>query len=383
MRWMRGGAGPEGGRAGRDAAWRRWALYAVAWLPLYGLYVVVFLVLGEPPRKALPGALSNVLPAAVLGVFVVAACRRVEWNPAASRRFFSIHAGLATLYAAGVAFGQFWMMILTFWIEKGVFDPGQYDRRIFPWEFVFGIMLYVIVAAPAYALRFLERLGEQEARAARAESLRSQAELRALRARLNPHFLFNTLHSLLALVREDPAAAEDALERFGDLLHYALRAARDGGDEVTLEEEWEFTRNYLALEKLRLEERLMVHDSLDEAVRGCLVPALTLQPLVENAIRHSIAPRSAGGSLWISARLEEWDLVVDVSDDGPGVPQGRPEPEAGMGLSLVRQRLEMLHGESMRFEVRTAPGKGFTVTVRVPARWGRRGQQEGAWRSAR
>src|SRR5262245_30171322 len=112
---------------GESAAWRRWALYAAAWLPLYALYASVFLILGEPLRKALPGALSNVLPAAALGVLVVAACRRVEWDPAASRRFFSIHAGLAALYAAGVAFGQFCVMILALWMDKGVFDPGQYD----------------------------------------------------------------------------------------------------------------------------------------------------------------------------------------------------------------------------------------------------------------
>jgi sensor histidine kinase YesM len=192
-----------------------------------------------------------------------------------------------------------------------------------------------------------------------------QAELKALRAQVNPHFLFNTLHSLLILVRRDPRAAEDALEQFGDLMRYALRVQQGAGDEVLLAEEWTFTQDYLALEKLRLGDRLRLHTDIDEAALSHAVPSFSLQPLLENAIGHAIAPRASGGNLWIRAVVDTGRLSLEVRDDGPGADAAAIEASSGTGLRLLRRRLAALYGDGAALTTRIDDG-GFTVTLELP-----------------
>jgi LytS/YehU family sensor histidine kinase len=230
-------------------------------------------------------------------------------------------------------------------------------------------------------------LREREAAAAR-------AELHALRAQLDPHFLFNTLHSLTALARRDPAAVERGLETFGALLRYVLDANRRGGaelrgastrpadDDVTLADELAFVRDYLALERLRLGDRLRVEESLDDDAHECLVPAFALQPLVENAIRHGIAPRASGGTLRLAATLDPPDtLVVEVADDGVGCDADAPSVAGGLGIALVRRRLAARFGSTARVEIATRPAQGFRVRVSLPVELSR--VRTGAHRAAR
>ena len=194
-----------------------------------------------------------------------------------------------------------------------------------------GTFFYGLIAAGSYVIRIASRLREQEARAARADALRMRAELAALRGQLNPHFLFNTLHTLTALVRRDPDTAEHALERFGDMLRYVLDVKRSAREDVTLGEEMQFVRNYLSLEQLRLGDRLRVVEQLDPDSLDCVLPSLTLQPLVENAIKYGIAPRVRGGTLEIVARFDDEALVLEVRDDGAGASSGILDSAAGCG----------------------------------------------------
>jgi len=207
----------------------------------------------------------------------------------------------------------------------------------------------------------------EERRAARAEALMIDAELRALRAQLNPHFLFNTLHSITALVRLDPASGERALEQFAAILRYVLDVNRERSEEVQLEEELGFVRTYLSLERLRLAERLKVVEEIDPEALECLLPAFSLQPLVENAIRHGIAPRAGEGTLRIFANLDNEQLVLEVADDGAGADGAKVAEASGVGLNAVRQRLEARWGASARMEIVTAPRNGFLVRIVVPA----------------
>jgi LytS/YehU family sensor histidine kinase len=196
----------------------------------------------------------------------------------------------------------------------------------------------------------------------------TEARLRALRAQLNPHFLFNTLQSLLALVRTDADTAERALERFGDLLRYALRIQRDGTDEVPLSQEWAFVEDYLALEKLRLDDRLRLRLDKDAEALSCRVPAFCLQTLVENAIRHAVAPHSAGARVTVAAARRDGRLHLSVEDDGPGADLARSPQDSGLGLSIVRRRLASLYGTDAAVVVDTSPGCGFRVRIDMPAR---------------
>jgi hypothetical protein len=148
------------------------------------------------------------------------------------------------------------------------------------WQAVFGGLIYFVIAGGAYSWDNARRVREEAARAARADALRAQAELAVLRSQLNPHFLLNTLHAALGLVRRDPALAERALERLGEVLHYGLRMHRESLDQVALADEWAFVRSYLEIESLRLEERLRLSLEADpEAMSGLMLP-FVLQPLV-------------------------------------------------------------------------------------------------------
>jgi LytS/YehU family sensor histidine kinase len=230
------------------------------------------------------------------------------------------------------------------------------------WQFSTGLYVYALLTGFFYLVRLQRQLREREAAAARAESAAAQAQLQALRAQLNPHFLFNALHAVGALLRSDPAAAERALERIGDLLRRSLdHTARD---LVPLGQEWEFVRSYLELEQLRHGDRLRLQCSLDPRALSVPVPALVLQPLVENAVRHAIAPRPQGGTIRIHASRANGTLTLVVADDGPGA---RPQPHGrvGFGLEAVRAQLEGRYGSAAQLNVETDTG-GFTVTLTIP-----------------
>ena len=225
--------------------------------------------------------------------------------------------------------------------------------------------LYGLVAAFSYAVRAHRHLRDQQVVAARAETAAAQAQLRALRAQLHPHFLFNALHSLSVLVRCDPVGAERSIEHLGDMLRYAL--SDNVKEDVPLADEWAFVEHYLALEALRLGPRLRLQVDLEPDAMDVPVPFFILQPLVENAIRHGIAPRAAGGTLDIRAQVAGDDLVIRVSDDGPGADAAATRGAAsGLGLKTLRRRLDARYGGRATFAIETAPGAGFTVTLKLP-----------------
>jgi len=226
--------------------------------------------------------------------------------------------------------------------------------------------MYTMIAGISYFIRTQRRLREEQVSSALAETAAAQQQLRALRAQINPHFLFNSLHSLSTLVRHDAAAAEDAIDRLGELLRYAL----DHGalESVRLQDEIAFVRNYVELERLRFGDRLDVSFDIDEAAADAMVPPFLLQPLVENAIRHGIAPRGAGGSIRVSARMDTGRLAVEVGDNGVGAGPAALEPESGLGLSILKRQLESRYGRRATLEVETKPGAGFCVRMVLPVR---------------
>jgi len=196
-----------------------------------------------------------------------------------------------------------------------------------------------------------------------AEGRASRARIRALTAQMNPHFLFNTLHSLAALLRRDPVAAESVLQRLGGLLRYGI----DRGDALLpLSEEWQFTQSYIDLERVRLGARLSVQARLDPEAGERLVPPFILQPLVENAIRHAVDATPSGGSVSVRAGLGPDVLVIEVTDSGTGA-----SPEAlwdgkGVGLRGVRAQLAAHFGDDAKMEAESGRA-GFTIRLVLPA----------------
>lgn len=218
----------------------------------------------------------------------------------------------------------------------------------------------VVVTATTSFTRLQRRTREIERREEEARRAALRAQLEALQARTNPHFLFNSLNTVASLVATDPACAEETLERLGGLFRYALEGSRR--TSVKLADELTATEDYLDVEALRFGERLRWRINVDDALHRVTIPPLTLQPLVENAVRHGIAPRRDGGSVSIEGLRDGDHLVLRVTDDGPG-----ESSHEGTGTSLedLERRLEVAYGHDASITRRTEEG-GHVVELRIP-----------------
>jgi two-component system LytT family sensor kinase len=216
------------------------------------------------------------------------------------------------------------------------------------------------VLAIVHGIEAHRRYRERELHTARLEAELASARLDALTAQLQPHFLFNTLNSISTLMRRDVDAAEEMLAHLGTLLHRTLRSGER--HEVTLAEELELLEQYLAIMKIRFQDRLVVRKNIDAGVTGASVPQLVLQPLVENAIRHGISRRPGAGLIEIAASRLGQSLEITVRDDGDGL-VGDAE---GIGLTNTRRRLRQLYGDAQALELAPAAEGGLRVTLRLP-----------------
>jgi len=355
--------GPERSRAPAVGGPGFWLAFATGWLLYAGLIVSVMLGEGETLGDSLGLAGSVTLPAALLGA-AVAARRRQLFRPDWSLpRIVGLQLVVGALYAVGcVALGRIAVLALL----PAVPRAREWLDAPVPLHLVSYLFLYVILAGFLVWTESIARVQESRAEAAREAMLRAQAEARALRAQFNPHFVFNVLHSLMLLVREDPGAAERAIEDVAALIRYASRLQREERDTVALDEEIGFARRYLALEKLRLEERLRIEWEVEEGLGPVRVPAFSLQTLLENAVKHGVAPRPDGASVRVSGSREEGGVVLAVEDDGEGASPADVGASPGRGLALLRDRLERLYGGDASLEWETAPGEGFRVRLSVP-----------------
>ena len=338
-------------------------LYAAAWIPLLAVFAALFAAAGHPPGVALRGALFSLAPFALLGLAALAVPPRLPWRDDRRASFFGVQLGLTAAYALAGTAGSLALRSLDSLLTTG--RATRVEATSLAWQALFGGLIYLVIAGGVYAWRNAQRAREQTQRAARADALRAQAELAALRSQLNPHFLLNTLHAALWLVRRDPALAERALERLGELLHYGLRMHRESLDRVSFADEWAFVGSYLEIESLRLEDRLKLQLEADPEAMRVLVPPFVLQPLVENAIIHAIAPRAAGGRVEITARRHADRLRLEVLDDGPGLAPAAPSGR-GLGLRLLRERLALLHGSAASLSLRARDGGGLCATIDIP-----------------
>ncbi len=230
---------------------------------------------------------------------------------------------------------------------------------------LFAVMFSVLVGGIIYARVFYRTAVARAVALERMRSELSRAELRALRAQVNPHFLFNTLNTIAALISENPAAAEDVVTRLADVFRHALTAS--AREHTRLAEELDFLRSWLAIEHVRFGDRLRVVEDIEPGLDDVPVPGLLFQPILENAVRYAVAPRAEGATLTLRVRRDPGGrtLTAELADDGPGfVPGTRPHGH-GVGLESVRERLR-LGGEGHAFALETGPGRGTRVRVTLP-----------------
>ena len=230
---------------------------------------------------------------------------------------------------------------------------------------VVNLATYWVIVGGYYAFEFHGRYRDEELRAARMREHLTEARLNALRMELNPHFLFNTLNAISGLVRRNEnEAAVRMLARLGDLLRLTLE--RGGDHRVPLEQELELLRVYLEIERVRFHDRLSVEVDVDRDALDGMVPTLILQPLVENAVRHGIAPRAGSGRIRVGAERRNGELVLEVADSGRGFAPPSPADGAGVGLSNTRARLAELYGERAAISLGVAPEGGGLVRLVLP-----------------
>ncbi len=228
--------------------------------------------------------------------------------------------------------------------------------------------------AVGYFIRTRHELRAHERRAARSalekahlEAGLNQAQLEVLRAKLNPHFLFNSLQNISVLTGQDPETASEMLTRLGDLLHAALRG--DATPEVTVHEEIELARAYVALEQLRFGDRLRAAFDVAPDIAPALVPCFVLQPLLENAIVHGLRGVRRGGEITVVARREDASLLLSVSDNGVGLACADPAAVTlGVGLGSTRERLARLYPAAHTFAIDSGPAGGVEVRITLPLR---------------
>ena len=226
-------------------------------------------------------------------------------------------------------------------------------------------LTYWTIIGAFYAFDYQRKLGAREQQAATLETRLAEAELRALKMQLHPHFLFNTLNSIAALVRkESNKTAIKMLVQLGDFLRLALE--NKGAQEIPLKQELDFLERYLDIEKIRFQERLLVNLETQHGVLGAYVPNMILQPLVENAIHHGIAPNAEAGRIDIRAKISDGNLKMEVADDGPGMEPGKKLREGGVGLANIRERLYNLYGDESEFTLKNGDEGGFLASITIP-----------------
>jgi two-component system, LytTR family, sensor kinase len=234
--------------------------------------------------------------------------------------------------------------------------------------FATNCLRYSAILGAYQAVAYHHTVREREQRAMQLEAELARAKLATVEACLRPHFLFNTLNAIAALVREDPRTAERMIGDLSDLLRASLGA--DPSREVRLEDELTFTSRYLDLERVRFQDRLRVIVNASAEAREALVPHLMLQPLVENAVRHGIAPLEDGGSIVVSAARRDGVLELSVTDDGVGLNGTTLTDGAGIALQGLRTRLAHLYGDRHRFGLHAGTPKGTIVRIEIPYRSG-------------
>jgi two-component system, LytTR family, sensor kinase len=311
------------------------------------------------------GVESHLLWAAV-GMGVLWFAERCPFQRGRLGRSFGCHAGgCAVTFAIYSVVYSAWLQGQPSLKDGSIFEFGEALRKmlvLYPFNHA---VMYTLIVLGYHAWLYNRSLRERDRFEAELEAKLTRARLDALRMQVNPHFLFNSLNTIAALVHEQPDAADRMITQLSELLRVSL----DNTDvqEIPLERELGIVERYLELERARFGDRMRVHLRTQDGVMRALVPSLILQPLVENAVRHGVEARDAGAEITVTARRLDGDLELTVRDNGPGLPQTAPTPpREGIGLSNTRSRLAHLYGPRHRLDLVPADGGGLEVRLRIP-----------------
>ncbi|PYS88721.1 MAG: histidine kinase [Acidobacteria bacterium] len=353
--------------------WLKWfavfGSFTLVGLMFAGQWYVGYTANGYPVTwtQVLTWALTEWEIWALLSPFILVLARRFYIDRQNWRKTVAVH----LLLGIGFSFIQLVMHAAAEQWMTWAWEPGE--QMTFSSSFYhlltkklhLNLLTYFVIIGVSSAIEYYRRYQERERLTAQLEAQLSRAQLQALKMQLHPHFLFNTLNTISALIHRDPRAADQMVARLGDLLRLTLD--HHGIEEVPLKEELEFLEKYLEIEQTRFHDRLSVRMEIDPASLDALLPSLLLQPLVENAIRHGISARPGAGQIEISARRENGTLQLAVRDNGTGLPADWETcGQLGVGLANTRARLAQLYGARHTFELANMPGGGLEVAIAIP-----------------
>ncbi len=303
-------------------------------------------------------ALGDGMLMALLAPVALVMARRFPITPGFKVRNLLVH----IVAAAAIAYLWIVSLLLVFAVVTQTPFALPSPSAGLAW-FTSNAMAYALMVATVHVLAFQAAMRVREVQGARLEMQLTMARLEALKAQLEPHFLFNTLNTISELIHVQPDAAEAMVIRLGELLRFSLETST--ALEIPLQRELAITGVYLDLQGMRHRDKLHVVMDIEPAAMAACVPPFILQPLVENALRHGITGRSAPGTLWVTARIEVQHLHLSVADDGVGLPLNVRE---GVGLGNVRHRLAEQYGVDQSLSLARRASGGTVVDIALPLR---------------
>jgi two-component system, LytTR family, sensor kinase len=337
----------------------------------YGWEIYLFDLESPHPislREAIVRPLPDYWIYAVLTPPVLWLASRYQFMQGSRKRTILVHLG------SGIAF-------LTLWVAAKmalypVYDllSGKYVTpswrlfRLLMIDNAFDVLwMYGTIVIVSEISDYYRKFRERELRTARLEAQLAEAQLKVLKMQLDPHFLFNTLHSISSLMHEDVEAADAMLASLSELLRLSLENVNQ--QEVTLKSEMDFLKGYMEIQQMRFRDRLRLRVKIDPRTYEALVPNMILQPLVENAVKHGISTRTTPGCVEIRSEYRDDTLRLEVCDDGPGMVVGPGNlPATGVGLANTRERLQQMYGDAHSFSLSTPSGGGTLVRLDIPFR---------------
>ena len=346
--------------------WLKWPLGVAFWTAIGLSFAFQFYVssakagLDVSWKQAVGYALGDWYVFALLSIPVVWLAGKFPFESGKRLMSLLVHVPCSLVFSLAYMVLRAWVGQ---WQIEASFAEAFQPLLVKTWHF--NLLIYWVIVAVSFAFDYYGKFRERELRAAELEKRLAQARLHALQMQLNPHFLFNSLHSISALMHQDVDAADRMIVRLSDLLRAALD--NSGAQEVTLRNELKFLQSYLEIEKIRFGSRLTVQTDVPSDLLEARVPNLILQPLIENAIRHGIEPHAKPGRIELCAHLVNGDLTLEVCDNGAGVGDAASVSE-GIGLSNTRARLRTLYGDAHRFELGNRPEGGLRVRLTIPLR---------------
>ena len=244
---------------------------------------------------------------------------------------------------------------------------GDAAEMIIGWQYIFGILIYFIITGIYYTIIFYRKFREKELNEAHMQLLTRDAQLKALKMQINPHFLFNSLNSINALVTTDPKLARKMIELLSDLFRISLYHREK--IFLPVKQELSFAHKYLEIESIRFSDRLSVTEDIDESLTDALFPALTLQPLLENAVKHGIAKSRGNSTISIILQSTPDKMITCTISNTVDLNSPVQMEKIGTGLENIRRRLRLLYGENHEFTAELAHGNIFIVTFRIPEKY--------------